>query len=97
MWVSNKNVSNFSTFNFANFSRSSTAALASDLALTPCAQQVPCVAVLQDREIGSVRKTGKENDKGVGGGKSQMSAEIRHFTFDRSSPTFEIPRTWMPF
>ena len=62
MWVSNKNVSNFSTFNFANFSRSSTAALASDLALAPCAQEVPGVAVLQDRETGSVRKTGKEHD-----------------------------------
>jgi hypothetical protein len=26
-----------------------------------------------------------------------MSVEIHHFTFDRSSPAFEIPRTWMLF
>jgi hypothetical protein len=49
-------------FNFPNFFRSSTAALASDLALTPYAQEEPCVAVLPDREIRSVWKTGKEHD-----------------------------------
>jgi len=69
MLVSNKNVSHVSTLNFANFFRSSTVALASDLALTPCAQLVPCVAVLPDREIGSVRKTGKECDSPREGGR----------------------------